>query len=57
MEFIKWLWLRFFKCNHENQELKETIHGDKIIHLGYKRSIWVCPDCARIHYSEYLDKP
>lgn len=51
---LKGLWVRV-TCKHD-YILKETVHGDRIIHLGYTRSIWVCSKCSKYHYSEYLDK-
>ena len=42
-------------CHHQ-YEFLETVHGDRIIHLGYARSIWKCSKCGRVHYSQYLDK-
>ena len=50
MIFIK----RLF-CKHDYQKEHE-IYGDKIIHMGYKRSIWICTKCGKEYWSSYLDK-
>jgi Zn-finger protein len=42
-------------CKHEYTLLR-TIHGDEIIHSGFKRSIWKCRNCKKIKFSDYLDK-
>lgn len=36
-------------CKHEYDFLT-NIHGDGIIHLGWKRSIWQCSKCNKIHF-------
>lgn len=42
-------------CKH-NYVLKETVHGDRIIYLGYTRSIWICTKCAKVHFSKHIDR-
>lgn len=32
-------------CKHVYRQ-KETIHGDQIIHLNYKRTLWSCCLCG-----------
>lgn len=42
-------------CTHDYKRTK-TIHGDKIIYMGYIRSIWVCCKCEKVIWSKYLDE-
>lgn len=54
IKVIKDMWTRI-TCKHK-YTLKETVHGDRIIHLGYTRSIWLCTKCNKAHFSKYTDK-
>jgi hypothetical protein len=48
----------FFKrlvCHHDYSRIK-TIHGDRIIHMGYTRSIWKCCKCGKEVWSQHLDE-
>lgn len=42
-------------CKHDYEFIR-SIHGDEIIHSGFKRSIWKCKKCRKTKMSEYLDK-
>ena len=50
MMIFKRLW-----CRHDYIKEHE-IYGDRVISLGYKRSIWVCTKCGKEHWSSYLDR-
>lgn len=49
------MFIKRIRCKHSYKLLK-TVHGDMIIHLGYKRSIWKCDKCGKLHFSDYLDR-
>ena len=49
--------MKIFKrlfCKHDYR-WSENIHGDMIIALGWKRSIWECSKCGKVIYSDLLD--
>jgi hypothetical protein len=33
-----------------------NIHGDEIIHSGWKRSIWKCSQCDKVKLSDELNR-
>ena len=39
------LLMKMLICKHVYRQ-KETIHGDQIIHLNYKRTVWSCCLCV-----------
>lgn len=41
-------------CKHEYDFLM-NIYGDAIIHSGWKRSIWRCAKCNKLHYHNRLN--
>jgi hypothetical protein len=47
--FKKWF------CKHD-YELVMNIHGDLIIQMGFKRSMWKCAKCGKVKFSDYLNK-
>ncbi|GAA0382590.1 hypothetical protein GCM10008933_12200 [Paenibacillus motobuensis] len=42
-------------CKHKYSFVR-NIHGDEIIHRGFKRSIWKCTECGRTRLSDELHK-
>jgi hypothetical protein len=42
-------------CKHDYKFVR-NIHGDEIIHLRWKRSIWQCNNCNKIKLSDDLNK-
>lgn len=42
-------------CKHD-YEFDSSIHGDMVIHMGYKRSIWKCVKCNKYKMrDDYID--
>ena len=41
-------------CKHDYVRV-QTIHGDKIIYLGYVRSLWLCNKCDKEFWSKRLN--
>jgi len=49
------IFLKRLMCHHDYSRIK-TIHGDRIIHMGYTRSIWKCGKCGKEAWSQHLDE-
>lgn len=52
--------IKRFKCKHLNKECLSNFYGDfiNVISTNPKkiyRSAWVCKDCGKVIYSEYLE--
>lgn len=58
IKLLKPKWLRKLLCRHRTPVFIRNIHGDEIVEMGYKRSMWSCPDCGslllgnKVHKSE-----
>jgi len=56
--------VRSLFCTHQKERtFVRNIHGDEIIHRGYKRSVWRCNHCGatclddNFHPVEHRDTP
>lgn len=50
--------IKRLRCKHTNQECMSNFYGDFINIISVKkvyRSAWVCKDCGKVIYSEYLE--
>lgn len=49
------LLLKRLLCHHGFKFVR-NLHGDEIIEYGWKRSLWRCAHCGKLHMSDYLDR-